>query len=173
MLDTFKEFVLDKYVDERGFFQETYNLKIESLICSKFVQDNESFSKKGVIRGLHYQWDEPMGKLVRCSYGKIIDVIVDIRENSSSLGEVYYFELCSNKSNLLWVPPGFAHGFECISDFALVNYKCTSAYNKNGEGGINPFDKDLNVKWNSKNKIVSGKDKNSHFFKEYLKNSRF
>ena len=173
MLSEYKIFNLNKYNDNRGFFQEVYNAKIKNLIGFDFVQDNESFSKKGVIRGLHYQWGKPMGKLVRCSYGKIIDVIVDIRKDSKNLGKVYYFELSSEKSNILWVPPGFAHGFETLSDFALVSYKCTSLYNKEGESGINPFDLDLNVKWICKNIIVSEKDKSSKSFEDYLSDPKF
>ncbi|MDB2481608.1 dTDP-4-dehydrorhamnose 3,5-epimerase [bacterium] len=173
MLDNFKEIFLDKYSDDRGYFQETYNFDIKYKIGCDFVQDNESFSKKGVVRGLHYQWDEPMGKLVRCSYGKIIDVIVDVRKDSKNLGKVYYFELSSEKSNALWVPPGFAHGFDTLSDFALVSYKCTSLYNKEGESGIDPFDLDLNIKWAGKNIIVSEKDKTAKSFEDYLSDPKF
>ena len=173
MLNNFKEIFLKKYNDNRGYFQETYNSYIESEIGCSFVQDNESFSKKGVIRGLHYQWDMPMGKLIRCPYGKIIDVIVDIRKDSKKLGEVYYFELSGEKHNALWVPPGFAHGFEVLSDCALVSYKCTNYYNKFGESGINPFDLTLKVNWLDKNAVISEKDLMSKSFEEYILDPKF
>lgn len=166
-------FSLKKYKDDRGFFQETFNKILQQDISADFVQDNESLSKKGVIRGMHYQWDKPMGKLVRCSFGEIIDVVVDIRKNSKDYGKVRYYNLSLENSNALWVPPGFAHGFEVISDIAIVTYKCTAFYNKNGESGINPFDKNLNIKWRSINKVVSEKDLIAKSFIEYNKDIKF
>ena len=173
MLDYPKEIFIKKYNDNRGFFQETFNLNIKNLLGTEFVQDNESYSKKGVIRGMHYQWDSPMGKLVRCSYGNIMDVVVDIRKNSKFFGEVYYFNLSSDKGNLLWVPPGFAHGFESLSDFSMVAYKCTTYYNKDGESGLNPNDKDLNIKWKAQAPVFSKKDISSKSFKEYSNLPKF
>ena len=114
-----------------------------------------------------------MGKLVRCPYGKIIDVVVDIRKNSENFGKVSYFELSQENAKCLWVPPGFAHGFEVMSDFALVSYKCSALYNSNGESGINILDKDLNIKWISENPIISKKDAVSQSLNEYCKDFKF
>lgn len=173
MLSECKLVDLKKYLDKRGYFQETFNKTIEKEIGQKFVQDNESFSKKYTIRGMHYQWDKPMGKLVRCSYGSIVDVVVDIRKKSKDYGRVYYFNLSSENSKMLWVPPGFAHGFEALSDVALVSYKCTEYYNKDGESGISPLDKFLNIKWISENPIISNKDLSAKSFDDYNEKVRF
>ena len=173
MLNELKLFELKKYKDTRGYFQETYNKIIKDEICFSPQQDNESLSKKGVIRGMHYQWDDPMGKLVRCSYGRIIDVVVDIRKNSKNFSKVYYFELSHENSSCLWIPPGFAHGFEVLSDFALVNYKCSCLYNHKGESGIDIYDKDLKINWLTKNPIVSEKDLVAKSFFEYSKDCKF
>lgn len=162
-----------KYFDLRGSFCESYKLSnIPNLI---FVQDNHAVSKKNVIRGMHYQWDNPMGKLVRCSLGKIIDVIVDIRIKSDSFGKIYYYELSEENMNQLYVPPGFAHGYIALNDVTHVQYKCTSEYNKNGEGGINPLDKELNIDWgiDLKQAIISEKDNNSLSFSQYILEPKF
>lgn len=165
-----------KFFDSRGYFFETYK---KSILCdlgidTTFVQDNHSFSKKNVIRGMHYQWDLPMGKLVRCSFGKVMDVVVDIRIKSINFGKVYYYELSEENGNQVYIPAGFAHGFLALEDSHL-QYKCTSEYNKNGESGINPFDKELNINWNLnlKNAIISDKDLNSSSFCNYKKNFKF
>ena len=172
---------LKRYSDNRGFFLESFNKTIEDEIGVKFVQDNCSYSKKNVIRGMHYQWDNPMGKLVFCSYGNIMDVVVDIRKESENLGVAYYFHLGGDASNALWVPPGFAHGFQVLSDEAVVTYKCSSYYNKDGEAGINPFDEDLKILWNYpeckvkgiQRPILSEKDKKAMSFEEYCKDFKF
>lgn len=172
---------LKKYSDNRGFFLESFNRTIREEVGVDFVQDNCSYSKKNVIRGMHYQWNDPMGKLVFCPYGKIMDVIVDIRKDSANLGKVYYYWLDSDVANALWVPPGFAHGFQVMSDSAIVTYKCSSYYNKDGESGINPFDDSLNILWNFEEcpikgisrSIVSDKDTNAKSFEDYCKNFRF
>jgi len=162
-----------KYTDLRGDFYESY--KASNLKDFLFVQDNHSVSKKNVIRGMHYQWDNPMDKLVRCSYGKIMDVIVDIRGNSKNLGNVYYYELSEENMNQLFVPAGFAHGFIALTDIAHVQYKCTAEYNNTGESGINPLDKQLNINWGIglKDTILSEKDKNSISFAEYNLQPKF
>lgn len=162
-----------KHQDLRGDFYESY--KKSSLLDYNFVQDNHAVSKKNVIRGLHYQWDDPMDKLVRCSYGKIMDVIVDIRKESQTFGKIYYFELSEENMNQLFVPAGFAHGYVALSDNTHVQYKCTVEYNKHGESGINPLDKTLNINWgiDLQNAIISDKDKQSKSFEEYLLNPKF
>jgi dTDP-4-dehydrorhamnose 3,5-epimerase len=166
------------FSDNRGIFYESYkksNLKERYNLDIEFIQDNHSVSYKNVIRGLHYQWDSPMDKLVRVSYGSIMDVIVDIRKKSKNFGKVYYFDLNSENANQLFVPAGFAHGFVCLSELAHVQYKCSSEYNKNGESGISPFDKDLNIDWkiDIMNAIVSDKDKSSKSFNEYMLEPKF
>lgn len=177
----FKKINLKKFSDDRGWFCETFNSEINNSISVKFVQDNCSYSKKNVIRGMHYQWDNPMGKLVFCPFGEIMDVIVDLRESSVNLGKVYYFLLGGNNVDALWVPPGFAHGFQVLSDEAVVTYKCSAYYNKEGESGINPFDSSLNIAWNNREcpvkglqaNILSDKDATSKSFEEYCQDFKF
>ena len=177
----FKKIKLKKFSDDRGWFCESFNHQIEQQISSEFVQDNCSYSKKNVIRGMHYQWDKPMGKLVFCPFGEIMDVIVDIRQGSPNFGEVYYFRLSSDNLDALWVPPGFAHGFQVMSDEAVVSYKCSEYYNRDGESGINPFDKDLKILWNYPEckikglhrSILSEKDVRSSSFLDYIKDPKF
>ena len=135
------------FKDQRGFFSELFNKNISDVINENFVQDNISCSKNKTIRGMHYQWSSPMGKLVSCIYGEINDFIVDIRKDSDTLGKVFKFNLKYNDKFSLWVPPGFAHGFEVLSENAVVHYKCTSYYNKEAESGINPFDSHLAIPW--------------------------
>lgn len=169
---------ISPFNDRRGIFYESYK---ESLfqerygIKERFVQDNHSVSCKNTIRGMHYQWDSPMGKLVRVAIGEITDIIVDIRKNSPTFGSVMTYDL--NEENLyqLYIPPGFAHGFICRSEMAVVMYKCTSEYNKSGESGINPFDPLLNIDWGIEYKqaIVSQKDLDSQNLVEYLKEPKF
>jgi len=168
-----KLFDLKKFTDKRGSFCEVFNEKISKEINAVFVQDNESRSVKNVIRGMHYQWDNPMGKLVRCVSGKINDYIVDIRKGSSTYGEFKVFSLSEDNARCLWVPAGFAHGFETLSDEAIVGYKCSALYNKEGESGINPFDEELSLPWKVSEYIVSEKDLHAKSFSEYNKNSKF
>jgi len=167
-----------KFFDNRGIFYESYkksHLKDEYGLEVDFLQDNYSISHKNVIRGLHYQWDKPMSKLIKVSYGKILDVIVDIRKKSNNFGKVYYYELDEENNDQLFVPEGFAHGFICLSEIAHVQYKCSSEYNKNGESGINPFDKNLNIDWkiDTIKAIISDKDKNSKSLEQYLLDPKF
>ena len=166
------------FIDQRGVFYESYKysfLRNEYGIEETFVQDNHSVSSKNVIRGLHYQWDKPMGKLVRVAKGFITDVVVDIRKESGDFGKVFYYELNEENLSQLYVPPGFAHGFICKSDEAIVQDKCTAEYNQKGESGINPFDKALDIKWGVEynNIIVSEKDLNSKAFLEYEREPKF
>lgn len=139
-----------------------------------FKQDNLSYSKRGVFRGLHYQWDIPMGKLISVISGSIIDYVVDIRMGSKSFGQYTSFNLNSDDGNILWIPPGFAHGFEAIEN-SYVHYKCSSVYNKYTEGSINIFDKNLSISLyhEKKDLIMSDRDKNSISFEEYCINPKF
>ena len=151
------------YKDERGYFFESYNELTfhQQGITNRFVQDNQSFSKFGVIRGLHYQLDpHPQTKLVRVLQGRILDVAVDIRQGSPTFGKYVSVELSSDNKRQLLVPRGFAHGFSVLSDTAEVSYKCDGLYNKASEGGIRYDDPQLNIDWQlpPDKAIVSSKD---------------
>jgi dTDP-4-dehydrorhamnose 3,5-epimerase len=149
--------------DERGYFFESYSkTKFETLgINLEFVQDNQSFSKKGTLRGLHYQ-NPPFAqtKLIRVLEGEIIDVAVDLRKDSSTYGKSFSILLSAENKKQLLVPHGFAHGFSVISETASVMYKCDEFYNKASEGGIKYNDPSLKIDWgmNLEEAIVSEKD---------------
>lgn len=151
------------FVDERGYFFEAYSKsKFSDLgITIDFVQDNQSFSKKGTLRGLHYQ-NPPFAqtKLVRVLQGEIIDVAVDLRKDSPTFGKHFSILLSAENKKQLLVPQGFAHGFSVISETAVVLYKCDQYYNKQSEGGIRFDDAQLNIDWGMdlKDAIVSDKD---------------
>lgn len=148
------------FKDDRGWFYEFYNEKTfhNAGITHKFVQENTSFSKKGVIRGLHFQHAPyAQGKLVTVAHGKVLDVVVDLRKESKTFKQVYYCTLDSERRNMLMVPEGFAHGFAALED-AVFSYKCTNFYNKASESGIVWNDPQLNIKWPFSNPIVSDKD---------------
>ncbi len=162
--------------DSRGCFYESYNARIANKIGNpKFEQMNTSVSKKGVLRGLHYQWNKPCGKLISVLKGEILDVIVDIRPSSDQYGTVSKFELSDKNKKILWIPPGYAHGFVAISDEVIVTYMVTSKWNKKGEGCIDPLDGSLNIGWkfDKSNLIISDKDKAGISFSEYKKSPRF
>lgn len=135
--------------DERGFFMETFRQSEFEKHCGhyQFVQDNHSKSKQGVLRGLHFQRKKPQGKLVRVTQGEVYDVIVDLRENSSNFGQWVGVYLSAENKQLLWVPPGFAHGFYVISQEAEFQYKCTEYYNPGDEYSLRWNDSTLNIDW--------------------------
>ena len=137
--------------DARGYFAETYSEKdfFEAGLTMKFVQDNQSASKGGVLRGLHFQTKHPQGKLVRALEGKVYDVAVDLRNGSPTFGKSYGVVLDSQKNNMFYIPEGFAHGFYVISDFAVFTYKCTDFYHPEDEAGLMCNDKSINVDWHS------------------------
>ena len=139
------------FKDKRGYFFESFNNKqFKDLTGSKttFVQDNESYSTKGVLRGLHYQTGVyAQAKLVRVIKGKVLDVAVDLRENSKTFGEYVSVELSGENKKQLFIPKGFAHGFIVLSDTAIFSYKCDNYYNKESEQGIIFNDKDINIDW--------------------------
>jgi dTDP-4-dehydrorhamnose 3,5-epimerase len=148
------------FEDDRGVFFESYNKQVfENLgLPTHFVQDNQSFSKKGVVRGLHFQKAPfAQGKLVRVISGIVLDVAVDIRPDSPTFGEYEIFELRGDKNNFAYIPEGFAHGFAAVED-AIFSYKCTNVYNKESESGIIWNDPDLNIDWGVSDANVSEKD---------------
>lgn len=153
------------FKDPRGFFMETYNQKEFEEIGLKlnFVQDNLSLSKKGVLRGLHFQIKRPQGKLIRVIKGRVYDVAVDLRINSPTFGKWYGVELTGDNGLAFYIPEGFAHGFLTLEDETYFFYKCTELYHSEYDGGIIWNDPDIDVKW-PLNKIdeliISEKDKN-------------
>lgn len=160
--------------DERGFFMESFNQKIFNEIVGKeinFVQDNHSRSVKGVVRGLHFQAAPyAQGKLVRCVAGEVFDVAVDIRKNSKTYGKWVGVMLSAENKKQLWIPEGFAHGFQVISESAEFVYKATNFYNANAEHGISWDDSDLGIKWfENGNVMLSAKDNENMSFESYTK----
>jgi dTDP-4-dehydrorhamnose 3,5-epimerase len=147
--------------DARGFFLESYNERVmaDFGIRERFVQDNQSFSTRNVLRGLHYQLCHPQGKLVRVVAGEIFDVAVDLRRSSPSFGNWYGATLSGENKVMFWIPPGFAHGFRVISEAAHVLYKSTDFYHPECERTLAWNDPDLNIDWQLKGEpIISAKD---------------
>ena len=159
-------FVIEPNVfnDDRGYFFESFNQKTFNKLVNQevtFVQDNESFSSRGVLRGLHYQSGaSAQAKLVRVVKGSVLDVVVDIREGSETYGQHVAVELSESNKKQLFVPRGFAHGFLVLSHTAIFSYKCDNFYNKSSERGIIYNDKDLNIDWmlDEKEFVISEKD---------------
>lgn len=163
------------FEDSRGYFFEAYNENLfrQNGITSHFVQDNQSRSTYGVIRGLHYQLNPfAQAKLIRVLEGKILDVAVDVRRNSTTYGQHFSIELSSENKKQLFVPAGFAHGFSVLSEIAIVLYKCDAFYNKQSEGGIRFDDKKLQINWGIEpgKEIVSDKDLQLPFFEDAVSN---
>ena len=157
--------------DDRGHFLELFNAKLfrDHGIDVEFVQDNLSLSKKGVIRGMHFQ-EAPyeQGKLVSVASGKVLDVVVDMRRDSTTFRKTYSIELSEEKNNMLWIPPGFAHGFEALTEDVVFVYKVTEYYNQSSEKGIRFNDPELKINWTTADPIVSKKDMTLPSLKEYL-----
>ena len=155
--------------DDRGFFLETFRAsRYQELLGIKdvFVQDNHSRSNKSVLRGLHFQKNNPQGKLVRVSLGRVFDVVVDIRKSSKTYGKWMGVVLSEENKKQVWVPPGFAHGFLVLSNVADFVYKCTDYYDPNDEFTVLWNDPDIGIKWPSDNVILSEKDQNGLRFSE-------
>ena len=148
------------YGDKRGFFMETWsrNRYAEAGLDVAFVQDNVSSSTKGVLRGLHYQYPQPQGKLVQVMRGEVLDVAVDIRMGSPTFGKAATCLLSEDNHRQFFVPEGFAHGFCVLSDTALFSYKCTNLYNPKTEGGVLWNDPDLAIDWPIEAPQLSAKD---------------
>jgi len=158
--------------DERGFFLETfqqdrYREMLE--IDLDFVQDNHSRSSRNVLRGLHFQTSKPQGKLVRVVRGEVFDVVVDIRPESATFGKWVGVHLSESNKNQLWVPPGLAHGFVVISDFADFEYKCTDYYDPRNEGCLIWNDPEVGIKWPVSEPLLSAKDALGQGFSELFK----
>ena len=152
------------YGDARGYFMETYQYQDfkEAGIDQIFVQDNQSSSRKGVLRGLHFQINYPQDKLVRVISGEVYDVAVDLRENSETYGKWFGIRLSAENKKQFFIPKNFAHGFYVLSDYAEFAYKCTDFYHPNDEGGLLWSDPDIGVKWpiqEGTELIISDKDK--------------
>lgn len=173
-------FILEPTVfeDERGYFFESFNEnKLEAILGFKpsFVQDNQSKSSYGVVRGLHMQAGEhSQAKLVRVVEGAVIDVAVDVRKDSPTFGQSVAVELSAENKRQLFVPRGFLHGFSVVSESAVFFYKCDNGYNKESEDGVNPLDRDLAIDWQleSKDMILSEKDKEGQSFSDFTSKKR-
>jgi dTDP-4-dehydrorhamnose 3,5-epimerase len=158
------------FQDSRGFFMETFREDQfrEIGIPHEFVQDNHSRSTKGVVRGLHFQWDPPMGKLMRVTLGAAFLVAVDIRKGSPTLGQWSGIEVSTENRREVWAPAGFARGFCVLSDVAEIQYKCTGLYNNKGESGIRWDDPQIGVRWPVVDPSLSEKDKSAQTLEQWL-----
>ena len=155
--------------DDRGFFLESWNRRAfaEAGIPNDFVQDNHSRSRRGILRGLHFQTQQTQGKLVRVINGSVFDVAVDLRSNSATFGQWFGCLLSAENKTQLWVPPGFAHGFRTLEDNTLFHYNCTAGYNKESEGSILWNDPNLNIDFGLEFPLLSEKDKVGTLFAEF------
>lgn len=165
-----KVLVPEVFEDPRGFFMEVYREdQFKELgIAERFVQDNHSRSARGVLRGLHFQWDPPMGKLMRVTCGKAFLVAVDIRKGSPTLGKWFGAEVSAQDKRQVWAPAGFARGFCVLSDFAEIQYKCTGIYNSRCESGIRWNDPAIGIEWPVKDPQLSKKDVEAQTLAEWL-----
>ena len=159
----------DVFGDERGFFQETWNLRryTEAGLDRYFVQDNLSLSRKGILRGLHFQNPGPQGKLVYVLQGEVFDVAVDVRTDSPTFGQWHGVTLSADNHHQLFVPEGFAHGFCVTSETALFAYKCTDFYNPKAEFSLLWNDPDIGIEWPITKPELSEKDKNGQPLSEF------
>jgi dTDP-4-dehydrorhamnose 3,5-epimerase len=169
-IDGLKIIQLDVFHDERGYFVEKYNAeKFKNLgLPPEWIQDNYSYSKKNVIRGLHLQKKpNAQSKLITCHKGKILDIALDLRNNSATFGKYFAIELSEENGKMFYIPEGFAHGFSILSEEAYVSYKIIGKYDKSCEISINALDPVLNLKWNVDKPIISEKDKLAISFEEF------
>jgi dTDP-4-dehydrorhamnose 3,5-epimerase len=160
----------DSYEDDRGFFMETYRSDhfLELGLPGSFVQDNHSRSRKGVVRGLHFQWEPPMGKLMRVTQGAAFLVAVDLRLGSPALGRWIGVEASAENKKQVWAPAGFARGFCALTDNTEVQYKCTGVYNGIAESAIRWDDPAIGIEWPVRNPVVSEKDRSAQRLAEWL-----
>jgi dTDP-4-dehydrorhamnose 3,5-epimerase len=167
---------IDHFKDERGFFIESWTKRDFAAIgvTADFVQDSHSASRYGVLRGMHYQdMRAPTSKLVRCTVGKILDVVVDLRASSPTFGKWFSTELTADNKTLMYVPVGFAHGFATLSDYCEVQYKQTDYYTPESEGGIAWNDPDVGIPWPYGDPILSKRDQNQMSLADYRKKPAF
>ncbi len=162
------------FLDARGYFMETYNYNDfkEAGIPTQFVQDNQSASKKGVLRGLHFQIQYPQDKLVRVLRGEVFDVAVDLRQDSKTYGKWYGLILSEQNKKQFYIPKNFAHGFAVLSDYAEFAYKCSDFYHPNDEGGIRYSDPDIGIDWplpEGMELIMTDKDRGWGSFADYTR----
>lgn len=162
--------VPDIFQDSRGFFMETFREdKFKELgLPTRFVQDNHSRSIKGVVRGLHFQWAPPMGKLMRVTLGSAFLVAVDVRKDSRTLGQWVGVEASTENRRQVWAPAGFARGFCVLSDVAEIQYKCTGIYNNKGESGILWNDPEIGIQWPLQDVLLSDKDQKAQRLAQWL-----
>ncbi len=158
------------FEDARVFFLEAFRAdQFRALgLPDEFVQDNHSGSTKSVLRGLHFQWDPPMGKLMRVTYGRAFLVAVDIRKGSPTLGQWFGLEVSAENRKQVWAPAGFARGFCVLSDFAEIQYKCTGIYNSKGESGIRWDDPAIGIQWPGGDYILEEKDRKAQSWAHWL-----
>ncbi|MES2513742.1 MAG: dTDP-4-dehydrorhamnose 3,5-epimerase [Bacteroidota bacterium] len=158
------------FADARGYFFESYNADVfkQNGIDVNFVQDNQSLSNAGVLRGLHFQAPPfAQGKLVRVINGAVLDIAVDIRKNSPTYGQHVSIELTEENKTMFYIPPGFAHGFLTLKDNTIFSYKCTNVYHKASEGTVLWNDSNLNIDWNIASPVLSEKDLVGTPFKDF------
>lgn len=160
----------ERFKDERGFFMEVFRADHYRALGlpTEFKQDNLSRSSKGVVRGLHFQWDPPMGKLMRVALGRAFLVAVDIRKDSPTLGHAFGMEVSAEDGKQVWAPAGFARGFCVLSDIAEIQYKCTGIYNHAAESGIRWNDPALGIAWPVSDPLLSTKDANARTLADWL-----
>jgi len=163
----------DVFEDERGFFVEVFRADqfAELGLPTNFVQDNHSRSGKGVLRGLHFQWEPPMGKLMRVTLGTAFLVAVDIRKGSPTLGQWFGMEVSAQNKRQIWAPAGFARGFCVLSEYAEIQYKCTGVYSNKAESGIRWNDPLVGIRWPVQDEaqlVLSPKDRNARTLDEWL-----
>ncbi|MDR0363951.1 MAG: dTDP-4-dehydrorhamnose 3,5-epimerase [Bacteroidales bacterium] len=161
----------DVFKDDRGVFMETFNSQIlkDYGIPELMLQDNQSISKKRVLRGLHFQAPpHAQGKLVRVISGSVLDVAVDLRKKSPTYGKWYSVLLSGENNRMFWIPEGFAHGFLALENDAIFAYKCTKLYNQESERSLNWADPDLAINWGVADPVLSEKDKIAPFFKDFI-----
>lgn len=158
------------FADDRGYFMETYRQDEFARLGlpTNFVQDNHSYSKKGVLRGLHFQWEPPMGKLMRVTRGTAFLVAADVRPGSPTLGKWFGIEVSAENRKQVWAPEGFARGFCALTDGVEVQYKCTGTYNSKAESAVRWDDATLAIDWPIRDAIVSEKDRKAQTLTEWL-----
>jgi dTDP-4-dehydrorhamnose 3,5-epimerase len=162
--------VPEVFQDERGYFLEVFRAGqfSEAGLPATFVQENQSYSRKGVLRGLHFQWDPPMGKLMRVTRGRAFVVAVDLRLGSPTLGKWFGIEASPENRRAVWAPASFARGFLALSEGVEVQYLCTGVYNSQAESGIRWDDPDIGIEWPERPSLISEKDRQAQTFKEWI-----